>query len=98
MLENGITCHSWDLYTDKSYLERRLKTEESEYSKLKVLFQQAKEKFDTKTYRQFSKEFSWKIRGNERGIEELKKELKEFNIIYFKAEDVEKAFREAFKK
>lgn len=98
LLKKGIGCIPWDIYEGKEYLKSRLMEAEKENNYLKFLFQQAKDKFDKNLYRRFYKEFGWKSRSNQRDITELKKQIKEFNIRYFVADDVEKIFRDILDK
>ena len=98
LLYRGISCHYYEMFVDKSYLIKRLKEEEKIYSEVKLLFKQAKQKLDKKAYRIFKQEVGWKLSSSKREVKECKEELKNFNIVYFEAEDVEKAFRELLKK
>ena len=94
LIRQGIGCVQWDTYNSIDHLLRMIKDAKKEGESTKLLFKVLKERLDKKMYRAFFREHGYELRSNKRLIKELKEEIKSFQIIYFNAQDVEKAFRE----
>ena len=94
LIRKGIGCVQWDTYDSVDHLLQMIRVAKKEDESTKMLFKVLKEKLGKKMYRAFLREYGWKLRSNQILIKELKEELKRFQIIYFNAQDVEKAFRE----
>ena len=93
LLKRGVGIDDCFSYTEKRKLISEYKSCKREIEKLRRVLLQARKKLDNESYKVVRRFLKLEIEANKKWIRLNESFIRNFQIVYFNANDVEKAFR-----